>query len=44
MNQSKLGEAGSIGFWKHVISKDVDRIDVEPMEFEWKFSQDLLHW
>ena len=24
--------------------KDADRIDVEPMEFEWNFSQDLLHW
>ena len=24
--------------------KDADGIDVEPMEFEWNFSQDLLHW
>ena len=24
--------------------KDVDRIDGEPMEFEWKISQDSLHW
>ena len=24
--------------------KDLDRIDGEQMEFEWKFSQDSLHW
>ena len=38
--------------WKNKISwylenrnlKDLNRIDGEPMEFEWKFSQDLLHW
>ena len=34
-NQSKPGKAGSNGFWTRYL-KDVDRIDGEPMEFEWK--------
>ena len=36
MNQSKHGKAGSSGFWKKPYLKDVDRIDGELMEFEWK--------
>ena len=36
MNQSKHGKAGPIGFRKKPYLKDVDRIDGEPMEFEWK--------
>ena len=42
LNQSKHGKAGTIGFWKRYF-KDLDRIDGEPMEFEWKPSHDSLH-
>ena len=35
VHQSKLGKTKLNGIWKHAISKNCNRIDGEPMEFEW---------
>ena len=35
-NQSKHGKTGSNGFLETRYLKDLDRIDGEPIEFEWK--------
>ena len=42
-NQSKPGRTRLNGIWKTRCLKDLNRIDGEPMEFEWKYSQDSLH-
>ena len=36
MNQSNHGKARLNDFWKHVFSKELDRIEGEHMEFDWK--------
>ena len=39
LNQSKHEKERLKGFWQHVVLKDVDRIDGEPMELEWNMFQ-----